>query len=165
MHTRSLLEAWLRRNCSFIHRARLTAVVKLVDSLLVGGKATVAELGRNMRTLAYEKHAIKCADRLIGNRHLTAERMSVYRTMAQWVLGATARPWIIVDWSDVELGHDYLMLKAAVPVGGRAVSIYEEVHPLKLYNNRFLTRMYARFEATAGRPCSDRGSGCSSLPS
>ena len=29
----------------------------------------------------------------------------------------------------------------------------------------FLTRMYARFEATAGRPCSDRGSGCSSLPS
>ena len=95
MHTRSLLEAWLRRNCSFIHRARLTAVVKLVDSLLVGGKATVAELGRNMRTLAYEKHAIKCADRLIGNRHLTAERMSVYRTMAQWVLGATARPWTI----------------------------------------------------------------------
>ena len=30
---------------------------------------------------------------------------------------------------------------------------------------RFLTRMYAQFEATAGRPCSDRGSGCSSLPS
>ena len=29
----------------------------------------------------------------------------------------------------------------------------------------FLTRMYAQFEATAGRPCSDRGSGCSSLPS
>ena len=66
MHTRSLLDAWLRRNCSFIHRARLKALVKLVDSLLVGGKATVAELGRNMRTLAYEKHAIKCADRLIG---------------------------------------------------------------------------------------------------
>ena len=79
MHTRSLLDAWLRRNCSFIHRARLKALVKLVDSLLVGGKATVAELGRNMRTLAYEKHAIKCADRLIGNRHLAAERMAVYR--------------------------------------------------------------------------------------
>ena len=29
----------------------------------------------------------------------------------------------------------------------------------------FLTRMYAQFEATAGRPCSDRGSGCSYLPS
>ena len=146
MHTRSLLDAWLRRNCSFIHRARLKALVKLVDSLLVGGKATVAELGRNMRTLAYEKHAIKCADRLIGNRHLAAERMAVYRVMAQWLLGATTRPWIIVDWSDVELGHDYLMLKAAVPVGGRAVSIYEEVHPLKLYNNpkvhrRFLDRL------------------------
>ena len=32
-------------------------------------------------------------------------------------------------------------------------------------NKWFLTRMYAPFEATAGRPCSDRGSGCSSLPS
>ncbi len=106
MHTRSLLEAWLRRNCAFIHGARVKALVKLVDSLLVGGKATVAELGRNMRTQAYEKHAIKCADRLIGNRHLAAERTSVYRMMAQWLLGATARPWIIVDWSDVELGHD-----------------------------------------------------------
>ena len=35
----------------------------------------------------------------------------------------------------------------------------------KTLSKRFLTRMYARFEATAGRPCSDRGSGCSSLPS
>ena len=31
------------------------------------------------------------------------------------------------------------------------------------YNNRFLTRMYARFGAMAGPPCSDRGCGCNSL--
>ena len=31
------------------------------------------------------------------------------------------------------------------------------------YENRFLTRMYARFGAMAGPPCSDRGCGCNSL--
>ena len=36
---------------------------------------------------------------------------------------------------------------------------------LYVFDRGFLTRMYAPFEATAGRPCSDRGSGCSSLPS
>ena len=153
MHTGSLLKSWLRRNCPFIHRARVQAVVRLVESLLVGGKATLAELGRNLQTRAYEKHAIKCADRLIGNRHLARERLAVYRVMAHWLLGRTARPWLIVDWSDVELGHRYLMLKAAVPVGGRAVSIYEEVHPLTRYNNpqthqRFLERLASVVPAT-----------------
>ena len=39
------------------------------------------------------------------------------------------------------------MLKAAVPVGGRAITLYEEVHPLHHYNSpkthrRFLERLY-----------------------
>jgi hypothetical protein len=55
--------------------------------------------------------------------------------MAHWLLSRTQRPWIIVDWSDVEIGRGHLMLKAAVPIGGRAMTIYEEVHPLKRYNN------------------------------
>jgi hypothetical protein len=36
---------------------------------------------------------------------------------------------IIVDWSDFELGRAWVMLKAAVPVGGRAISLYERVFP------------------------------------
>jgi len=147
MHAISLLDRWLRRNCSFVHDARVSAVVRVVESLMHGGKATVAELGRNLMTRAYEKHGIKCADRLVGNRHLADERRDIYQALAHWLLGSVARPWIIIDWSDVELGHEFLMLKAAVPVGGRAVSIYEEVHPLKRYNNpkthrKFLEHLY-----------------------
>jgi len=147
MYTISLLENWLRGNCWFIHGARIGAVVKVVEGLLNGSKATLTELGRNLCSGAYEKHGIKCADRLVGNRHLHAERLSVYTAMARWLLSRTERPWILVDWSDVEIGHEYLMLKAAVAVGGRAVSIYEEVHPLKRYNNpkthrKFLERLY-----------------------
>jgi hypothetical protein len=146
MHAIRVFETWLRRNCVFMHRARIAAVVKLVDGLLMGGRATLAELGRGVRTAVLEKHNIKCADRLVGNGHLGGERLGIYRALAHWLLGSVERPWIVVDWSDIELGHAYLMLKAAVPVGGRALSIYEEVHPLKRYNSpkthrRFLERL------------------------
>ena len=146
MHAIRVLEIWLRRNCSFMHQARLAAVVKIVDGVVFGGKATLAELGRGIRNNTLEKHNVKCADRLIGNRHLGVERLSIYGALAHWLLSTVPRPWIIVDWSDVELGRGYLMLKAAVPVGGRAISIYEEVHPLKRYNSpkthrRFLERL------------------------
>ena len=58
------------------------------------------------------------------------------------------RPWLIVDWSDVELGHGMLMLKAVVPVGGRGVTIYEDVHPLKRYNNPRTHRRFLEHLAT-----------------
>ncbi|MFT5449101.1 MAG: hypothetical protein ACI9DC_004290 [Gammaproteobacteria bacterium] len=146
MHAISLLEAWLRCNCEFTHRARAGVVVKMVDSLLSGGKATLTELGRHVRGRAFEKHRIKCADRLLGNEHLHAECFEFYQAMARWLLSATLRPLIIIDGSDVEPGRDFVMLKAAVSVGGRALTSFEEVHPLKRYNNpkvhhRFLERL------------------------
>lgn len=146
MHGSSLIQTWLHRNCSFVHRARSTAVVKAVAGLLHSEKLTLTHVGRGVRGAAFEKHNIKCIDRLLGNRHLARERLGVYRAMAHWLLGSTERPQIIVDWSDCESGHAHLMLKAAVPVSGRALSIYEEVHPLRRYNSptthrRFLERL------------------------
>lgn len=147
MYAKSLLESWLRSNCSFIHGARIGAVVKVVGGLLTVSKATLTDLGRNLGSSTYEKHGIKCVDRLVGNRHFHGEGMSLYRMIGRWLLSGTARLWIIVDWSDVKIGHHDLMQKAAVPVGGGAVTLYEEVHPLKRYNNpkthrKFLERLY-----------------------
>ena len=135
MHTARVLQTWLSRNCRFMHQARAEALVKVVDGVMVGGRATLTELGRNVRGDALEKHRIKCVDRLVGNTNLSTERLAVYSEVALWLVGKVERPWVIIDWSDVELGHEFLMLKAAVPVGGRAVSVYEEVHPLRRYNS------------------------------
>ena len=134
MHVTRVLETWMERNCSFMHSARRQALVKVVDGLLLGAKATLAELGRGLRNDVLEKHNIKCADRLLGNRHLWAERLSVYQALASWLLSSTQRPWIIVDWSDIEAGRGHLVLKAVVPLGGRGLTVYEEVHTLKRYN-------------------------------
>lgn len=141
----SLLEQWLGRNCSSMHAGRRRALMKVLGALLQGGKAMLTDLGRHVVAGGYEKHVIKCAGWLIGNRLLHAGRLDVYRALAQWLLSQTPRPWIIIDWSDVELGrwHRSLMLKAAVPVGGRALTIYEEVHPLKRFNNSKTHRRFS----------------------
>lgn len=148
MYAMILLERWLERNCSAMHKGRRRAVLRAVRAVVTGGKAVLTEIGRSLVSGRFEKHRIKSADRLLGNQLLHAERLSVYQALARWLLSQTPRPWIIVDWSDVELGHRHLMLKAAVPVGGRAMTIYEEVHPLKRFNNpqthrKFLDRLYA----------------------
>src|SRR5215207_2620562 len=148
-----LLERWLRRACPAIHAARIAVVVRVVEALVLGGKLTLTHLGRNLRSAAYAKHGIKRVDRLLGNRHLRAERLTIYQALARRLLAATPRPIVLVDWADCTPGHDWLMLRAAVPLGGRAVPIYEEVHPLGRYNSprthrRFLERLRAVLPAT-----------------
>ena len=146
MHAMRLLENWLQRNAVIGHRARMDALVRVVGALLSAGKLALTHLGRHRGGRAFVKHHIKAVDRLLGNRHLHRERDGVYRALASTVLGGVARPVILVDWTDSGLAHKQLILKAAVPVKGRAISIYEEVHPMRGYNNagthrRFLHRL------------------------
>ena len=147
MHAMSLLEKWLQGNAVIGHQARVAALVRVVGALLSGGKLALTHLGRHRAGRAFVKHHIKAVDRLLGNRHLHQEREGVYRALARSVLGKVARPVILVDWADSALAPKQLILKAAVPVKGRAISIYEEVHPMRSYNNarthrRFLHRLH-----------------------
>jgi hypothetical protein len=139
-----LLHKWLRDACPSIHKARLSALVKVVQGLLTGGRLTLTALGRQLPTSAFVKHNIKCVDRLLGNVQLQHERVVIYRAVARWVLANTPRPILLVDWSDCEPGHKHLMLKAAVPLRGRALSIYEEVYPLARYNSPRTHRRFLR---------------------
>jgi DDE family transposase len=135
MHASRLLSHWLNDHTVIAHKARAQALLKLVQALLGGGKLSLTQLGRHRRGPAYVKHHIKAADRLLGNPHLHRERDGLYRAIARTLLFGNARPVIIVDWSDFQLGREWLMIKAAVPVGGRAVSLYERVYPFKRYNS------------------------------
>ena len=146
MHAMRLLEKWLQRNAVIGHQVREHALVRVVDALLSGGRLALTHLGRHRAGRAFVKHHIKAVDRLLGNRHLHRERDGVYGALARTILGGVARPVILVDWADSALAHKLFILKAAVPVKGRAISIYEEVHPIRCYNNarthrRFLHRL------------------------
>jgi hypothetical protein len=50
-----------------------------------------------------------------------------FQDVARFVIGTWARPVVLLDWTKVTDGFHALV--AAVPIGGRAVTIYEEVHP------------------------------------
>lgn len=146
MHAISLLKSWCERNQAFGHRARLGALLRVVKALLDGGKLSLTHLGRHRGGNAFIKHHIKAVDRLLGNPHLHRERVEVYRAIADTLLARTARPLIVVDWADCELERELLILKAAVPIRGRAITLYEEVHPMRRYNSpkthrRFLRRL------------------------
>jgi hypothetical protein len=136
MHAIGLLSQWLAEHTVIQHRARREALLKLVQALLSGGKLSLTQLGRHRAGEAYPKHQIKAADRLLGNVHLYRERQGIYRALAQTVLAGIRRPVILVDWSDTDPAQRWYLLKAAVAVRGRALSIYEKVYPLKDYNTR-----------------------------
>ena len=53
---------------------------------LTGASVSITDLGRAVSGPAFIKHKIKRLDRLVGNRHLNAERMALYGAMAQFLL-------------------------------------------------------------------------------
>jgi hypothetical protein len=118
-----------------MHRRRAASLTAGVGGLLRGGKLTLSHLGRALCGASHAKHKIKRVDRLLGNSHLHRERAAVYRAFAQWLLRGVERPVILVDWSDCAPGHEWLMLSAALALGGRAIPLYEEVHRLASYNS------------------------------
>ncbi len=135
MHAVLFLSRWLSKRAVIGHRARLWALLRVVEAALLGGALSLTQLGRRRGGKAYEKHHIKAVDRLLGNRHLHREYEEVYAALAQQVLGRVERPVIVVDWSDFEPGRRWAMLKAATPSVGRAITLYERVFPFKRYNS------------------------------
>src|SRR5215217_602972 len=107
-------------------------------------------------SLRQAQHQVKRVDRLLGNAHLVQERALLYRAIAHALLATTPRPILLIDWADCGsggAGPRWLLLRAAVPLGGRALPIYEEVHPLWRYNSprthrRFLAHLHAVLPAT-----------------
>jgi hypothetical protein len=137
MHVKQVLSRWLEQRTVIGHALRVTALVRVLEALVLGSKATLSALGRNRAGTAGIKHHIKAVDRLLGNRHLHRECAAVYRAIAETLLSGVRRPVLTVDWSDFECGgpRKWAMLKAATPVGGRAVVVYSRVFPFKRYNS------------------------------
>jgi hypothetical protein len=134
MHTK-VLSRWLASSGAIGHAKRSEAVVRTVSAVVRGGRLALTSLGRSRPGTAHVKHQIKAVDRLLGNRHLSGERDGIYRAMAKALLRGKVRPVISIDWSDIQTGRQWVMLKAAIPAGGRAVTLYERVFPISRYNS------------------------------
>jgi hypothetical protein len=99
-----------------------------VDAVVSGASASVTAMGRQRHGRVRIKHRIKQMDRLVGNRNLYQERPVFYRAMIQWLMAALPEPIILIDWSDFSKDRKQQLLRASIPVGGRSLTLYEELH-------------------------------------
>jgi hypothetical protein len=142
MHATRILFKRISRRCQSVHRVRLKALLAAVDTACGGAPLTLTGLGRGLRSAAKVKHAIKRMDRLLSNRHLQGERFELYAAQAALLLGGVSQPIIVVDWSNLSHDRRWQLLRASVPVGGRTLTLYEEVHPMSKLGNRAVQQCF-----------------------
>lgn len=141
MHAEKLCHEWLLDVIPEMHESRREAVSATVCAAIRGSRLTVTALGRNIESSAKQKHNIKRADRLLSNINLSGENFEIYSAMANKII-KIRRPVILIDWSNIDEGGKFYLLRAAVPVEGRSLTIYEEVHTIKTKEKR---RTHQRF--------------------
>jgi len=114
-----------------IHKTRLNTLFTFVRSGACDQRVAVTYLGRGLKANSQttKKHDIKRADRLIGNSYLHQERLAYYEHMAECLVGTQQHPLIIVDWSPINGSEIFQVLRASIPMGGRALTLYEKAYP------------------------------------
>lgn len=141
MHAQKIILDLLDNHCPKIHAKRRQCLAAMAQA----GHAdelTLVGMGRNLPATTSVKHRIKRCDRLLGNRKLSAELLSIYRAMALPLIHSNRQPIIVIDWSDVRTDQSAYMLRAAVMVQGRAMLLYEEVHVTKDYGTKKVHRRF-----------------------
>jgi hypothetical protein len=132
----------LCRPClGLVHANRLTAVLAVVNAIVVARRLSVTSIGRSIDSAAFPKHSIKRVDRLLSNPRMGMDRHKYFTALAQVVLGVCKRPVVLLDWTKCD---ELYVLFAAVPVGGRAITIYLEAHPEKLLGNRLVQQRFLK---------------------
>ena len=113
-----------------IHKTRLNTLFTFVHSGLIEQKLTVTYLGRGLKRFSKtdKKHDIKRADRLCANTHLHSERIEFYRYMTESLIVKDRHPLLIVDWSPINGNEIFQLLRVSIPMGGRALTIYEKTY-------------------------------------
>jgi hypothetical protein len=142
MHALNIVQQLIRSCCPHIHAARVTVILAAVGAAVRARRLTLTELGRALVGAARPKHDIKRIDRLLGNHHLAAERFELYQAFARRVVGTLCEPLIVIDWSDLTPDRRWQLLRAAMPIGGRCLTLYEEVHPLSRFANPRVHRAF-----------------------
>jgi hypothetical protein len=99
-----------------------------VTALLHGRRLVLMDLARSWPGAIRVRAPLKRLDRLLSNHHLGNERTLLYTAMTH-ALVRTPRPVIVVDWSALDQRGCWQLLRAAIPVGGRTLTIFESVHP------------------------------------
>jgi len=128
MRTLEVLQKNLSGSLQGMQALRRRVLQQAVQSLIQGRRLILTDIARSWPDAQYMSAPLKAFDRLLSNQHLQAERETIYADMARWLL-RSARPVLLVDWSELKSDRSWCLLRAAVPVGGRALPVLDMVFP------------------------------------
>lgn len=134
-----------------LHAFRRRGLLLAVEAALHCRRLTLIDLARSLPETARVRTALKRLDRLLSNRGLHQARDGLYQAMTRGLLSGPS-PLIVVDWSDLKRDGRWCLLRAAVPVGGRSLTVLEEVVSSQHLGDgkvqkRFLRRLKAMLPA------------------
>lgn len=128
MRASEVLQKCLPHSLSDMHALRARALLHAVEALLQGRRLTLMDVARAWPDATRVRAPLKAFDRLLSNRHLHAERAAIDRELARWLLRGP-QPVIVVDWSDLKPDKSWCLLRAAVPISGRTLTLLDMVVP------------------------------------
>lgn len=131
MHAVSILPKCLHKSLDRMDKRQVRTLLGAVSALLLGRRLVLMELARHWPGALRVRAPLKRLDRLLGNPGLQGKRDGLYGEMAGWLV-RNERPVILVDWSPLKANGQWHLLRAAVAVGGRSMTLYEAVYPQKV---------------------------------
>jgi Transposase DDE domain len=143
MHAVQVLQKCLSVVFTQMHLVRAAALLGAVQALLSGRRLILMDLARAWPGAERVRAPLKRLNRLLGNPHLQRERLALYAAMSQWLVRHT-RPVIIIDWSELRADKRWHLLRAAIPVGGRTLTILEMIYPESMLGSPRAERPFLR---------------------
>ncbi len=128
MRTTQVLQKCLGESLGTIHALRVRVLMRAVEAVIAGRRLTLIDLARAWPGAERIRAPLKALDRLLGNRNLHAERERIHAAMNRWLV-RSKQPVIVVDWSDLKVDGSWHLLRAAIPVGGRTLTLPDMVFP------------------------------------
>lgn len=147
MHASRILTRCLSCAIAAMHGARRKVLLQAVESLLQGRRLTLTDLARSWPGATWMHAPLKALDRLLSNPLMTADLPALRRAMAGWLLRGK-HPLVLVDWSDLKHDGCWCLLRASVPVRGRALTLHECLYPIKQLNSPSAQRDFLKQLAT-----------------
>lgn len=126
---------------SFLHAYRRCGLLLAVEAAIHSRALTLIDLARSYPATLRVRTALKRLDRLLGNTGLHAARDGIYQVVTR-ILLSSPTPLIVVDWSELKKDGQWCLLRAAIPVKGRCLTVLEWVMPRSKLGNGKVQRRF-----------------------
>lgn len=111
-----------------LHAFRRNGLLLAVEAALHCRSLTLIDLARSFPVTVRVRTSLKRLDRLLSNAALQQARGALLQAMVH-VLMSCPMPLIVVDWSELKRDGRWCLLRAAIPVKGRCLTVLESVVP------------------------------------